>query len=374
MHTYAGSLILKLAAALLLAAGTAATAGAQLPEPPDVDVGRMLDLGPAPVAAAPTAEAPPGGEISLEAEAPEEELAPWRGSEIIYTNEVSIAGLDRSAELTWNPYWAMTWIFKPRWWFDEIFYVGARLDLSREITEADDRTLAGETWVHDLLLSAAARRFVTIPEAEIDVSADLVLTLPTSKISRSRTLNLGLGPGLRVDRTFELIGDLSIGYHVRFTSFLHRYTTAELETPLIPGCARSESGCEEFLNTGERNVRWRVQHGIDLSWDPLEWFGVSAGFEHFVDWLYAFQGEDPSLSAGTNEDTDRRYRSAFSAEATFTPWAPIQIGIGYSTISPQLAPDSTYYNPFYNRYSTLYLDLRLEVDGLVEQIAGGPEA
>jgi hypothetical protein len=48
----------------------------------------------------------------------------------------------------------------------------------------------------------------------------------------------------------------------------------------------------------------------------------------------------------------------------------LEVGLGYETVSPQLAPDSTYYNPFYNRYTTLYLDLRLEVDGLVAQIEG----
>jgi hypothetical protein len=296
--------------------------------------------------------------------------APWRGSELIYRNTISALTLDPSAELTWNPYYAMSWTIKPRWWFDDVWYAGARLDLTREISEADDTTYAGETQVGDLLLVAGASDFVTVPGAGIDVSADFIVTTPTSKLSQARTLVLGLGPGVKIGRTFDLGGDFSLVYHVRFTSFLDRYTTAETETPIIPTCARSEAGCESFVNTGVRNPQWRVQHGIDLSWQPLEWLGASIGFEHYVDWLYPIAADDPRISLATDSPTDQRHSSAFGFEATFTPLPSLEVGLGYETVSPQLAPDSTYYNPFYNRYTTLYLDLRLEVDGLVAQIEG----
>ncbi|MDI7268163.1 MAG: hypothetical protein QME96_09235 [Myxococcota bacterium] len=351
MGTCSGPFVSRLAAVLLVAPGAAgaATAQASGDEEPEAE-----------------------GEISLVPGEEEAGLVPWRGSEIIYNNDVGLNGLDRSSDLTWNPYWAMTWRFKPRWWFDDTWYVRARLDLSREVTQADDRTYSGETWVHDLFLYAGASDFYTIPVVDIGLSADVILTTPTSKVSRARTLALGIGSGVRIGRSFSFgaAGDLSVDYHVRFSSFLHRYTTSELETPIIPSCARSGSGCDEFINTGERNVQWRVQHGVGVSWEPLEWLEASVGFEHVVSWLYPIEGEDPRISHEAEDDTDRRYASDFYAEAVFAPWAPIRIGLGYGTISPQLAPDSTYHNPFYNRYSTIYLDLRIEVDGLVAQFVG----
>ena len=311
------------------------------------------------------------GEISLAAESETSGArAPWRGSEVSYRNVVSLVTLDPSAELTWNPYYAMEWGFKPRWWLDDHWYVGARLDVARELTQSDDTTDAGEAWLGDLLLVTGASRIVTIPWVDIDVSADLILTTPTSKISQARTLALGIGPGVRLARSFDGGGEWQLGYHVRFSSFLHRMTTAELETPLVPSCTRSGNGCDSFLNTGVRNVQWRVQQGVDLSYEPLEWLTLSAAFEHIVDWLYPIESDDPRVSFGVDSPTDQRHASAFGFEVTFVPLPAMELGVGYETISPQLAPDSTYFNPFYNRYSTIYLDLRLEIDGLVAQLTG----
>jgi len=309
-----------------------------------------------------------GGEINLEAPAEPEDLAPWRGSEFSYRNVATIRGMDRSAELTWNPYWAMEFGFKFRWYFDEHWFAGARLEVTREVTEADDTTYAGEAWLQDLLLSGGGTRLVTIPGVGIDLSADVTLTLPTSKVSQARTLYLGIGPDVRLSRSWELGGEWEAGYHVRFNAYFHEATTAERETPLIPTCASSGRGCEAFVNTGLRNARWRVQHGVDLSYQPLDWLGFSAAFEHIVDGLYPIEGDDPRISWENESPTDLRHASAFEVEATFAPIPALEIGIGYSTISPQLAPDSTYYNPFYNRYTTVYLDLRLEIEGLVEQL------
>ena len=42
-----------------------------------------------------------------------------------------------------------------------------------------------------------------------------------------------------------------------------------------------------------------------------------------------------------------------------------------STAGPQLAPDSSYYNPFYNRYSAIYLDLVCDLDEVVGLVAEG---
>jgi hypothetical protein len=308
-----------------------------------------------------------GGEINLTGAAPEdeEELAPWRGSGFTYRNVATIDSFDRGARMSWNPYYAMEFGFNARWWFDAIWGVGASFDVTRELTEADDTTYAGEAVFHDLRLSARARNFYTIPVVEIDLSADLILTLPTSKLSWARTLALGIGPGVSIGRTFELLGPLSVGYHVRGTGNLHETTTAQYETPLIPTCVSDGGGCEAFLNTGVRNVRGRIQHGVDLSWSPLEWLGVSTWFEHIVDWLYPIEEDDPRISYQPVDATDQRHASAFGVELTFTPLPALEIGFGYETVSPQLAPDSTYYNPFYNVYSTLYLDLRIDADGVL---------
>jgi hypothetical protein len=296
--------------------------------------------------------------------------APWRGSQVVFRNSFSINSLDRSAELTYNPYYAMSWSFRPRWWFDDHVFVRAGIDITRELTEADETTYSGEAVIGDLALVGGISKFLSVPWVGIDFSADLVITMPTSKVSQSRTLNFGVGPGLRLSKTFNLLRALIIGYNLRVSLYSHRNTTSERETPLITGCMATEGGCDAFLNTGVRNPVLRLVQVADVTLVVLDWFGVGISFGHVIDWLYTFEDDDPRVSYQPQESTNQRYLSVFEVEAFFNPIDSLEIGVGYSTVNPQLAPDSTYYNPFYNRYSRVYIDLRLRIDGLVSQIVG----
>jgi len=347
-------------------AAVAPAAGTTEPAPPVETVEAPLS----PPPAGSTEERPPADPHAADAAVGEEPPVPWRGSVLELRNAVGIIGLDPSAELTHNPYYMMALSLRPRWWFGDILNVRARLDLEQELTNADDTTYADETVVQDLWLSVGASRLYRIPVVDIDVSTDLRVTLPTSKVSRARTLALALGPGLGLEREIPLgsAGTLTVGYSARFSILLHQHTTAERETPLIPGCGLASGGCDSQLNTGLRNSQLRLGQGLDVTYDPLDWLGFTVSYLHTVDWLYPIEGNDPRVSYEVESNTDVRYRSAFGLEATFTPTPMLVVGFGYETVSPQQAPDSTYYNPLFNRYSTLFLDLRLQVEALVDEI------
>ena len=210
---------------------------------------------------------------------------------------------------------------------------------------------------------------VTIPVVDIAVSADLALQVPTSKVSRARTLALGIGPGVRLSRSFDLLGGLSVGYSLRAQPLIHRTTTAELETPLIPGCSASNGGCDAYLHSGVRNAQFRLQQLFYVSARMLDWLSLSVTYGLWIDWLYPIDIEDPRISAETIEPQNRRYASVWEVEVLFSPMKALKIGVGTSTLGPQLAPDSSYYNPFYNRYTTIFVDLHLDVAGLISQIS-----
>jgi len=53
---------------------------------------------------------------------------------------------------------------------------------------------------------------------------------------------------------------------------------------------------------------------------------------------------------------------------SFRPIDLLEVSVGYSALHPQLAPDSTYYAPFFNRYSIFFVDLKLQAEGLVSRI------
>jgi len=291
----------------------------------------------------------------------------WRGSQVVLRSAVSAITLNPSAELTYNPYFAFNWSFQPWFWFNDKAYLRAQLDVIHELTEADTTTYQGEAVVDDLRLVVGGSPIWTIPYVGINFSANLVLTLPTSKASQARTLFVALGPGLRLSRGFDVLGGLVVGYNLRVTGRLYQFTTAEYETPLIPGCSSGPSGCSPYLNTGVRNPYMRVSQVADISLKVLDWVGVSLAVGHSIDWLHDLAEAD-SVSFQAVEDQDRRYLTFMELALSFSPIDFLEVGIGYSALHPQLAPDSTYYTPFFNRYSVLFVDLKIHADSLASRI------
>ena len=291
--------------------------------------------------------------------------APWRGSQFVWRTSVSSISLDRSAEQTYNPFAAMTFSFRPWWWFSERFFLRGQLDIMRELTEADFNTYEGEALLSDLRIIAGAAAIWTIPVVGIHISADLALTLPTSKLSQAQTLVLSIAPGLRLSRSFRWRGGINIGYNLRLTPRFYRYTTAEREAPLIAGSLADSN--EAFYNLGQRNPYLRLSQSVDISAKFLSWLGAYVAAGHAVDWLYdgeELEGTKPSPV----EDASARYLTFFELAATFRPLDLLEIGVGYSVLHPLRSPDSTRYVPFFNRFSVLFIDLKIHAQGVVSRI------
>lgn len=320
-----------------------------------------------PEAATPGVGAGPAATATAAITAPTTKAKPsiFRGSEISYRNWMTALTLDKSADLTYNPTWVMEVEFAPRVWLGKIFNIGATIGFAHELTNADDTTKRGETQLADIGLRFGASNFAQIPGAKIDLSASLGVTLPTSLASQGDTLIMGLAPSLRLSRTFDVLDGLTIGYSLRFTKLFHQYTTSATDTPLIPGC-RGDS-CDRFLTTGGRNVSWRVSNGFDVSLGITDWVDFAASFAVVVSRLYDGL-DDERVSLTTIAPTDNRYAFVGDLGFSFHPWKPLDIGIGATSVNPQLSPDGQRYAPFINRFTALYLDLRLDVAALVADI------
>lgn len=294
---------------------------------------------------------------------------PWRGSYFVWRNALGTATMDKDF-LTYNPYYAMVFTLLPRWWFTDKIFAKANLDITRELTNADDTTYRGETLLGDLSLGVGMSNIWTIPVVDVNLSADLNFYLPTSKASLARTLVLAIRPGVRFSRGFDLLEGFQLGLNLRTGPSFHRYTTAERETSLISSCSLSSSGCDSFYNTGRRNPAYRFQWTADAWLGILPWLDASLVYGQVVDWLYSFDG-DAGTSFEPEPDSNARFLSIFAAEITLRPVKYVDIIAGYQAISPQLGPDSNYYNPFYNPYSVVYIDVRIDAAVLISTITGG---
>ena len=294
---------------------------------------------------------------------------PWRSSYFVWRNALGTATMDKDL-LTYNPYYAMVFSLLPRWWFTDRIFAKANLDITRELTNADDTTYRGETVLGDLSVGVGMSRIWKIPVVDIDLSADINFYLPTSKASQARTLVMAIRPGARLSRAFDILNGFQLGLNLRTGPSFHRYTTAERETPLISSCSLSSSGCDSFYNTGLRNPMYRFQWTADAWLGVLPWLDAYVVYGQVIDWLYSFDGH-AGTSFEPEPDSNARFLSVFAAELTFRPVKYLDLIAGYQTISPQLGPDSNFYNPFYNPYSIVYIDIRIDAAVLISTITGG---
>jgi len=309
---------------------------------------------------------PSGARAQTETPAP----SPIRGTQLFFRNIGTAISMDKNAELTYNPYYAMELGFAARWWFWKHLYLLADVDVSREITNADDTTRQGEYWWGDVR-GGFGGSAPPIPWVGIVVSGRVSAYLPTSKLSKARTLLVSLRPELSISRRFDLLHGITLSYGLQVTRNFHEYTTSQRELPLVPGCEGSD--CARFLNFGYRNSAWRLTNLAALSVDFFDWLGISADAAVVVDYLYPSRAGDERVSYEPQKPTDERYLMVYGLELYGQPMDSLSLAVGAVTANPQLAPDSSLEKPFFNRYTQLYFDVRFNIDGFVAQLTSTGE-
>jgi len=321
------------------------------------------------------------GEVAVEKKAtPDKDKskykAPYRGTSISYRNEISAVSLDREHDLTHNPYYAMSWMFHPMWWVGDVFNMALTVPISRELTESDWTTNSGETVLGDVSVGFGLTNFYTIPVLDLGFSARLGFKAPTSKMSRARSLILGISPGLSVSRNFDVLEGINLSYSLGFTKNFHEFSTAgSNDSKIDGGCAGQGASCA-FMNSGVRNTSWALSNTFALDISFLEWLSVGANVGVLQAYLYD-QGDNADMTSVNNsfgdDSIDKRYLMIYGLEIATAPVPALSIAIGAETSNTQIGPDGTYNKPFFNRYTAIYLDLRLSFAGLVSQVTSSEE-
>lgn len=307
-------------------------------------------------------------EVAEKQAAPEKRL--FRGSSVSYRHTATTRTFDKAYENTWNPYYAQTVVLSPMVWLGDDINLSANALFTREFTESDVTTEEDETLMGDVSLSVSAPRVIHIEPASLSLGAGLTVIAPTSKSSQARSMLTAIAPRATLTWRAKVLSGLSISLSSRLTRYLHEFTTSGRETPLVGSCSATTAGCGAFLNTGLRNTEWRLSHGATLSLGLTEWLSLAVSQSLSTDWLYSLESDLlPSLTP--QESQDQRFGAAFDVSFGVKAVRGLDLRLGMSTAGPQLAPDSSYYNPFYNRYSAIYLDLVCDLDEVVGLVAEG---
>ena len=312
-------------------------------------------------AAASTATAK-GGSGALAALAPGAG-SPFAGSTLTLRNTATAVSLNKDFDPTYNPYYALQLTLAPNVNLPAGIYVRANASVTRELTQEDDTTYRGESVWSDTNATLGWRA-VRLPSIGTMLNLEAIVTLPTSKAARARTLTAATGIGATL---IVAQGDFYLLAISRVAHNWHRYTTGELEKPWLGDCQSFAGGCDPYVGTGVRNPQWRFLNLLGGGWSPTAWLGINAQFAVIDNVLYPL-ADSPIASGGTLApsvtNTNLRGSFYYGISTELRVHKALTVLVGVDTFNPQLAPNSTYQQAVFNRFSSLYIDLQMAPDQL----------
>ena len=279
-------------------------------------------------------------------------------------NTATAVSLNKDFDPTYNPYYALQLTLAPNFNLPAGLYVRANASVTRELTQEDDTTYSGESVWSDTNATLGWRAF-KLPWLGAMVNLEAIFTLPTSKAARARTLIASTGVGATL---IAARGDFYFLAISRVAHNWHRYTTGELEKPWLSDCQSFAGGCDPYVGNGVRNPEWRFLNLIGGGWSPTAWLGLNAQFAVIDNVLYPASTSPArgGFAVGI-QPTNTNLRGSFyyGVSAELRVHRALTILVGVDTFNPQLAPDSTYQQAVFNRFSTMYVDLQVAPDKLL---------
>jgi hypothetical protein len=286
----------------------------------------------------------------------------FAGSSVSLRHAVAAQGLDRSADLTWNPYAAAILSISPTYALPAKLSVSASWSFEAEYTQRDTEpsqfnygdpslTLARSPWKHKA--------------SGLALDGSLTLLAGLSPGSRAKTRYGAANLGVGLSRKFAVQKGLSLRWGLSATAYGHGATHGSSGQSIYSACAgpialdSMASNCaqELILHNGSANARNALSSNITASIKLPKTLGLRARLGG--SWMNTYSADlnDPSISYSGPTGTATRYALFSDFRLSAAPHKRIGLAFGLQTGHPQLGADGTYRTPFVNRYSNLYFDL-----------------
>ena len=289
--------------------------------------------------------------------------AKFKGSSFGVRHTVNALGLDRSADLTWNPYAAATFSLSPSYALSSKLSLAANWDLSAEYTQRDaeaSQLSAGDPSLSVVHGSVWAHQGSGL---NLDGSASVRAGLSASSRAATRLGSLSLGTGL--SRKFPEVKGLSLRWGLSATRYGHTSTHGRMAQSLYTGCTgpitvvgfASACAAEITTHSGGANSHTALSTNLRASYKLPYKLSARATVGGSWSWTYAADLVDPQISYAGPSGTSTRYLLLSDLRLSAAPHPRLGAAFGLSTAHPQLGADGTYRTPFINRYSNLYFDL-----------------
>lgn len=330
----------------------------------------------------PTAPATDTAQAAAEVPAKKPKLRPFAGTQIYATTSMTTGTVFRGQQQAYNPTVESSLWLLPRYAISEAFQLRGRLIVNYEMTNSDTTTYRNEPLLSDTTLSLFYRK---IPEiATIKPAVAVNLGLPTSKLSRARTLMFSPGASFQLSKGFEHVlgGELSLLSSVIYSHPIYQSRNPEVTDPRAPGafnCAGG-NGCQDLL-TGTLNPSDALLYMFLVSG---EWGKFSPALYYLgaSQWAYTpkqvnesdvVAGAPNRPVGGLSDPTSVRQTHYFSAwlDYNFNAWLTGEVGYWNSRSALNGAGQRG--NIIWDRYqdTRVYLGVNVNIDNLMKALEGG---
>jgi hypothetical protein len=122
---------------------------------------------------------------------------------IAFAQSFNLRGFRRDSQLTYDPTYTWTLSVAPRWNVRERLTLGARQDLTLELTQSNSSSKPRQVWLDDTRLDA--RYTMEARPGGVSLTWLALLRAPTSLVSQGARRSLNLGGGLLAIRPFDVL-------------------------------------------------------------------------------------------------------------------------------------------------------------------------
>ena len=281
----------------------------------------------------------------------------WAGSNVSLSQTVTTRSLDRSADLTYNPYTATAVTVGPRWKLHKKVRLSASLGLRGEWTRSDGDVR--RLWWKSSSLRGDFPEVLSIPGAKIGVSPYVSLNLSpgTARVAGEVCGSGGAGVGL--SRSFKPRDDLSVSLGADgYASFpLNGAQYGGVSQVLL--CPAGATDCSDTaIFSASSNVSWEVGGSLSgsLTYAKKLTFSAAGGISQSA--LYPL-GEDPRISFVAPNPAVARYGTFAQVALGYAINPMWRAGLTAQSAHGQLGANGERPTPLFNRYARLVGSLRM---------------
>jgi hypothetical protein len=313
-------------------------------------------------------------------------VRPFAGTQVFNQNSMTTSTVFRGQQQDPNPTVDSSLWLLPRYTINESFQLRGRLIVSYEYTNSDTTTYRNEPMLSDTTLSLFYRKIPEIPGIGVKPAIAANIALPTSKLSRARTLYFSPGASLQLSKSIEHVAG---GELMFLSSAIYSHPIYSQRQPGVIDerdiqTLRCGAGgaCGDLL-TGTLNPSDSFAYTFLV---VGEWGKFSPALYYLGASQWAYTPKDinesdivaggnntPVTSGQPQGPTSVRQTHYFSAwlDYNFNPWLTGEVG--YWNSRSALTEAGTRGNIIWDRYqdTRVYLGVNINIDNLMKMLEGG---